>query len=783
MVSRRPEAVHHPSLAGPARADHVGTTGGGPAAAAPPAAVPMPPAPALQWGPCADDVDPEFECATMTVPLDYANPTGQQIGIAVIRLPAASGRREGAVLLNPGGPGGSGYDFAANASAVLDRELGLDGRFDLVGFDPRGVDRSGGLRCQTDAEIDVSVYFDDTPDSPEEAAQLDALDRAFGAACMARYGDTLRHYSTDNTARDMDMIRAGLGDPQISYLGISYGTFLGAIYATLFPGNVRAMVLDSASERTGETSLQGTVTQLGGFEGAFNNWAAWCEEGTECAFSDLDVAARWDRLYASLDARPVKSDRGQAVNQVVLMTATIASMYNELSWPALGTALAEAESGDGTALLALSDEYNGRREDGTYETIFQANPVISCASGLQQPDPRDPAVLLAELQAAAPRFSRGIGISDMRDTCLDFLAQNPLPTIPSYAGTAPVLVVGGLNDPATPFRWAEEMTAMMGPSAVLLTFTGEGHGQVLSSNCVTEIEGDGAVGHAAATAGRLVRPRPGRAATGVLGPDPGAAGRRSARRGPDDRPGARLAADGDVRRRVVPHRRSRSRRSGLRDGARGPRLQRAPVRHDHARRSDGDPHARAGQHHRGTRRHHPAGRTVRGRRLRRGRPDRACRPGIRDRPRVPARLSNGDHADAGRRRRDGVADPVEHRVPQIGADSVRLRRRQPIDRDDAVDHVGHDRRPRATLHPDRDRAALGGAPHRAVEPDGPRRGAKARRREPVRTRHPGENLGGVGEHHGGRSRRAQRGRLLHVSTMTEQLSQSFRRDGGQTRRR
>jgi pimeloyl-ACP methyl ester carboxylesterase len=460
-----------------------------PAPAVPAVPTTLPPAAALQWGACEDDVDPEFECATMTVPLDYANPTGQQIGIAVIRLPAASGRREGAVLLNPGGPGGSGYDFAANASVVLDRELGLDGRFDLIGFDPRGVDRSGGLRCQTDAEIDLAVYFDDTPDSPEEAAQLDALDRAFGSACVAKYGDTLRHYSTDNTARDMDMIRAALGDPQISYLGISYGTFLGAIYATLFPNNVRAMVLDSASERTGETSLQGTVTQLGGFEGAFANWAAWCEEGTECAFTDLDVAARWDRLYASLDARPVKSDRGQAVNQVVLMTATIASMYNELSWPALGTALAEAESGDGTALLALSDEYNGRREDGTYETIFQANPVISCASGLQQPDPRDPAVLLAELQAAAPRFSRGIGISDMRDTCLDFLAQNPLPTIPSYAGTAPVLVVGGLNDPATPFRWAEEMTAMMGPSAVLLTFTGEGHGQVLSSNCVTEIEG------------------------------------------------------------------------------------------------------------------------------------------------------------------------------------------------------------------------------------------------------------------------------------------------------
>ena len=252
----------------------------------PPASVPMPPAPALQWGPCADDVDPEFECATMTVPLDYANPAGQQIGIAVIRLPAASGRARGRGPVEPGRAGWIRLRLRGERlGGARSRSSGSTVASTWSASIPRGVDRSGGLRCQTDAEIDVSVYFDDTPDSPEEAAQLDALDRAFGAACMAKYGDTLRHYSTDNTARDMDMISAGLGDPQISYLGISYGTFLGAIYATLFPSNVRAMVLDSASERTGETSFQGTVTQLGGFEGAFDNWAAWCEEGTECAFT------------------------------------------------------------------------------------------------------------------------------------------------------------------------------------------------------------------------------------------------------------------------------------------------------------------------------------------------------------------------------------------------------------------------------------------------------------------------------------------------------------------
>ncbi len=371
----------------------------------------------------------------------------------------------------------------------LDSELPLDGRFDVVGFDPRGVDRSGGLRCQTDAEIDYAMFLDDTPETPEEAAQNDATKRQFGAACVALYGDTLRHYSTENTARDMDMIRAALGDEQISYLGVSYGTFLGAIYATLFPERVRALVLDSAVERTGESAFEGLLTQRTGFEGAFENWAAWCEEGTECAFTDVDVAARWDRLYARLDAYPAKSDRGQPVNQVVLMTATMAIMYSELEWPLLGSALTDAERGDGTALLEIADSYNGRHDDGTYDTIFQSFPIISCASGLRQPDPRDPAVLLAELQAAAPRFSRGIAVGDLRDECLDFLAVNPPPSVPSYNGTAPILVVGGLNDPATPYVWAQQLTAALGPSATLLTFTGEGHGQVLRSSCVTRLEG------------------------------------------------------------------------------------------------------------------------------------------------------------------------------------------------------------------------------------------------------------------------------------------------------
>ena len=191
--------------------------------------------------------------------------------MALVRLPA-SGDRQGAVLFNPGGPGGSGFDPIAFSGSSIASALGLD-NYDLIGFDPRGVDRSGGIRCVTDAFEDAHLYVDETPDTPEEQALKDEADTGFVDGCKQKYGDTLRFYSTANTARDMDAIREALGDDQISFLGISYGTYLGATYATMFPDHVRAMVLDSAFEPNGDTveqsvrdaarRVRGSVQQLG----------------------------------------------------------------------------------------------------------------------------------------------------------------------------------------------------------------------------------------------------------------------------------------------------------------------------------------------------------------------------------------------------------------------------------------------------------------------------------------------------------------------------------------
>jgi pimeloyl-ACP methyl ester carboxylesterase len=442
----------------------------------------------LTWGPCEEGVDEPFECATLTVPLDYAEPEGATIDLALIRYPANPAVREGAILLNPGGPGGSGYEFATSAAEALDFEMGLGGRFDIVGFDPRGVDRSGGIDCIEDKAIEALLYSDDTPDDAAEYAASVARQAAFGQACRQVYGDTLRQYSTENTARDMDMIRAALGDEQLSYIGVSYGTYLGGVYATLFPERVRAMVLDSAYEPSGDSEHDQWVTQLVGFEQAFDNWAAWCEESSECAFNAVDVGARWDALIATLEANPVKSDSGRAVNPAAMETATVSAMYSEVAWPALASALADAEAGDGTALLKMADDYNGRDDDGTFASIRQSGLVIRCASGIDQKMPADPTPLLDELHRVAPRFARGYDPSDFYDLCADFVGENIEPFAPSYSGSAPIVVVGGLNDPATPFRWAEELAAEMGSNVSLLTFAGEGHGQILSSSCVTDAE-------------------------------------------------------------------------------------------------------------------------------------------------------------------------------------------------------------------------------------------------------------------------------------------------------
>ncbi len=453
-------------------------------------ATPLPVAPTtLEWQACDDpEVDAEdgLECATLTVPLDYDQPTGATIDLALIRYPASESR-QGAILFNPGGPGASGFDYVAQGGSYYVSSLGLEA-FDFVGFDPRGVDRSGGVKCQSDAEIDKYMYGDTSPDTPAEEAFFDEADQAFVDGCEAKYGDTLQFYSTANTARDMDAIRAAMGDAQLSFLGVSYGTYLGGVYASMFPDRVRAMVLDAAFEPNGDTAEEYYTTQLGGFEKAMNNWIAWCESTDECAFQAADVGARWDALYEQYNASPVTAPDGRITYQGVIDTATSAALYSEIRWPELAQALADAEKGDVAGVWDLADTYNDRNDEGVYKSSVHSFPIIRCASGMRAPTVDDPEAMLALMQATSPRFSRDTTAEDLSEDsgCADLMPDQPVAEV-AYAGNGPILVIGGINDPATPMRWATKLRNRLGSNAALITNTGEGHGQTLNgSSCVDD---------------------------------------------------------------------------------------------------------------------------------------------------------------------------------------------------------------------------------------------------------------------------------------------------------
>jgi pimeloyl-ACP methyl ester carboxylesterase len=441
----------------------------------------------LSWRACNDPVaqDPELQCATLTVPLDYDKPKGATIDLALVRLPATQ-KRVGAVLTNPGGPGGSGFEWIAAGGSALRSQLGLE-QFDLVGFDPRGVDRSGGLRCLTDAQMDAAVYLDANPDTAEERAALASFDDLWRTACSTKYGDTLRQYSTANTARDLDAIRVALGDTQISYFGVSYGTYLGAVYATMFPDRVRAMVLDAAFDPDDESAEQQIATQYVGFERAFDNWASWCRATPdECTFGTGDVGAAWDALFEKLDTTPVRAADGRFANNTVLGMATITALYSKSMWPALATALDQVRAGDATTLLTLADVNVGRNANGTYSTLQQSIVVITCASGYS-PAPEDVDAAAVRVRTTAPRFGRLLRVQDL-EVCPPSMAGATASPI-AYTGKAPIVVIGGANDPATPLRWSEKLTPKLGTNSRLVTFTGEGHGFVEVSSCVAQLAG------------------------------------------------------------------------------------------------------------------------------------------------------------------------------------------------------------------------------------------------------------------------------------------------------
>jgi pimeloyl-ACP methyl ester carboxylesterase len=423
----------------------------------------------LTWSDCGDG----FECAELTVPLDRDEPTAGSVELALVRRPAPDpAQRIGSLVVNPGGPGSSAVDFLRRSWEAIPGPVRA--RFDLVAFDPRGVGASAPVRCVDTTEMDALVALDPTPDDDAELAALEAGSRQLAEGCARRSGHLLPHLSTVQVAHDLDLLRASLADAGLTYVGYSYGGSIGAEYLRLFPGRVRAMVLDSPLDPalTWDQVLEG---QAVGFDVALAAFLDDCER-TRCAFRRAvrgDLTAAFDALAERVETTPLPGDGRRTVGPGELSLGVGAGLYSRSSgWPALARALADAHAGDGAVLLALSDAYLDRTEDG-YENTGEANLAVNC---IDRPWPREtePYLALAErVRAVAPRFGPAIALSGLGCSVWPVRAtREPAPV--RAEGAPPVVVIGVSRDPATPYAWAQAVAGQLA-SAVLLTVDGDGH--------------------------------------------------------------------------------------------------------------------------------------------------------------------------------------------------------------------------------------------------------------------------------------------------------------------
>ncbi|NEB78969.1 alpha/beta hydrolase [Streptomyces sp. SID14478] len=465
--------------------------GGSPGSAGPtpPRDTALPPLPSsltsqrLGWGRCkatagAPAPGSDWQCATLKAPLDYAKPDGTTLDLALIRAKARGddGARIGSLLFNFGGPGGSGVDLLP---AFAPQYAKLRERYDLVGFDPRGVSASEGVRCRSDKATQAAESVDLTPDTAaEEAAYLkDAV--AFGKGCT-KAGELLGHVSTVEAARDLDLMRQTLGDDELHYMGVSYGTELGGIYAHLFPDKVGRLVLDAVVDPTAGRVGQ-AENQARGFQRALDNY--FTSRGKDPKEGSREITA----LLKRLDAKPLPTAGRRLLNESLATTGIAVTLYSKASWPTLTRALQAAQDGDGTPLLALADSYNDRDPNsGHYGTASHSQRAISCLDDKARPTVAQTKARLAKFRDLSPVFGAYMGW-DTAGWCHDWPVPGQWDDPDVRApGAAPVLVVGNTGDPATPYEGARRMADELGKGVgVELTWKGEGHGAYGSgSSCV-----------------------------------------------------------------------------------------------------------------------------------------------------------------------------------------------------------------------------------------------------------------------------------------------------------
>lgn len=440
---------------------------------------------ALSWHTC----DGDFQCATLTVPLSYTDTADGTIGIHVVKRPASGPNPIGDIVINPGGPGASGISYLEGAWSTF--PASLRARFALVSFDPRGIGQSAPVNCLTPAQIRAVIALNPSPTTPAQVSQVVTATKGFVADCEGSVpAKLLANVSTAETASDMDRLRAGLGEAKLTYFGYSYGTYLGAVYAQMFPTHVRALVLDGDFPPS-LTTIPLEEQQSAGFEQDLHDFLTWCGTSAQCGqiSSSGTPEATYERLASRFASGlvisaslPANLGGSQPVNLGVFEIGVISGLYSPSSWPDLGAALAQAENGNGADLALFAASYAGEQSNGTFQNIISANVAISCLDRSVPTGVPTYEHLASQLAATAPDFGPseawgGLTCSYWPDPATGKAFRIDAP------GLAPVLVIGSTHDPATPYQWAVEMAGQL-PGSVLLTRDGDGHTAYGFSSCI-----------------------------------------------------------------------------------------------------------------------------------------------------------------------------------------------------------------------------------------------------------------------------------------------------------
>ncbi|MDR1266680.1 MAG: alpha/beta hydrolase [Propionibacteriaceae bacterium] len=427
----------------------------------------------VEWSDCGQGGPANAQCGEIEAPLDWDDPTGDSITLALARVQTANSKsRLGSLVFNPGGPGASGIEFLASLPTVIPATV--QAAYDLVSFDPRGVGRSTPVDCLDDLQMDE--YF--AASFPHDEAGLAAASEAaanFGLAYAERTGELLGFVDTGSAARDLDLIRALLGDERLNYVGYSYGSLLGVAYAELFPERVGRLVLDSAADPA-KSADELSLEQAAAFDRSLAVFAAACAATSDCPLGDDadQILADVVTLLKNLLEQPLALNDGRYLTQQMALSGIIGALYSDANWMALGAGLYTAAGGKGEILSQLNDAYLGRDPaSGHYSNLHEAIPAITCLNeALRDNDPSVVAAQYEALRQAAPVLGQ---FSSRPSQCANWpVPARSTPHAASAPGAAAILVIGATGDPATPYAQAVALAEQL-ESGVLLTYEGERH--------------------------------------------------------------------------------------------------------------------------------------------------------------------------------------------------------------------------------------------------------------------------------------------------------------------